>query len=37
MMGEEAEEFLKGVTIAVIGPVTAEAVEGAGLHVHQAQ
>ncbi len=25
---------MKGVTIAVIGPVTAEAVERAGLHVH---
>ena len=34
IMGDEAEELLKGVTIAVIGPVTAEAVERAGLRVH---
>jgi uroporphyrinogen III methyltransferase/synthase len=32
-MGEEAEALLKGVTIAVIGPVTAKAVEKAGLQV----
>ena len=34
IMGEEAEELLKDVTIAAIGPVTAKAVEKAGLHVH---
>jgi uroporphyrinogen III methyltransferase / synthase len=33
IMGEDADELLKGVTIAVIGPVTAKAVEKAGLHV----
>jgi len=33
IMGEDAEALLKGVTIAVIGPVTAKAVEKAGLHV----
>jgi uroporphyrinogen III methyltransferase/synthase len=33
IMGKDAEEILKGVTIAVIGPVTAMAVENAGLHV----
>lgn len=32
-MGKDADELLKGVTIAVIGPVTATAVENAGLHV----
>jgi uroporphyrinogen III methyltransferase / synthase len=32
-MGEDAEALLKGVNIAVIGPVTAKAVEKAGLHV----
>jgi uroporphyrinogen III methyltransferase / synthase len=34
IMGDEAEELLKGVTIAAIGPVTARAIEKAGLHVH---
>ncbi|NOZ25706.1 MAG: uroporphyrinogen-III C-methyltransferase [Nitrospirae bacterium] len=34
MMGDEARELLSGVTIAAIGPVTARAVEEAGLHVH---
>jgi uroporphyrinogen III methyltransferase/synthase len=33
IMGNDAEELLKGVAIAVIGPVTARAVEKAGLHV----
>jgi uroporphyrinogen III methyltransferase/synthase len=33
IMGKDAEELLKGVAIVVIGPVTAEAVENAGLHV----
>lgn len=33
IMGEEAIDFLKGVTIAAIGPVTAKAVEKAGLNV----
>ena len=33
IMGEDAEALLKGVTIAVIGPVTAKAVEKAGLQV----
>jgi uroporphyrinogen III methyltransferase/synthase len=33
IMGKDADELLKGVTIAVIGPVTAKAVENAGLHV----
>ncbi|OGW37360.1 MAG: uroporphyrinogen-III C-methyltransferase [Nitrospirae bacterium RBG_13_39_12] len=33
IMGKDAEEILKGVSIAVIGPVTAKAVENAGLHV----
>ncbi len=32
-MGKEADEFLNRVPIAVIGPVTAKAVEKAGLHV----
>jgi uroporphyrinogen III methyltransferase / synthase len=31
IVGKDAEEMLKGVTIAVIGPVTAKAVEKAGL------
>ena len=31
--GNDAEELLKGVAIAVIGPVTARAVEKTGLHV----
>ncbi|MEW6418758.1 MAG: uroporphyrinogen-III C-methyltransferase [Nitrospirota bacterium] len=33
IMGKDADELLKGVAIAVIGPVTAKAVENAGLHV----
>lgn len=33
IMGEDAIEFLKDVTIAVIGPVTARAIETAGLKV----
>jgi len=33
IMGDDAEGLLKGVTIAVIGPVTAKAVEKAGLSV----
>jgi uroporphyrinogen III methyltransferase/synthase len=33
IMGKEADEFLNRVPIAVIGPVTAKAVEKAGLHV----
>lgn len=33
IMGEEAIELLKGVKIAVIGPVTAEAIEKKGLKV----
>lgn len=33
IMGTDADELLKGVTIAVIGPVTAKAVEKAGLRV----
>ncbi len=33
IMGSDAEELLKRVAIAVIGPVTAKAVEKAGLHV----
>ena len=32
IVGKDAEEMLKGVAIAVIGPVTAKAVEKAGLH-----
>jgi uroporphyrinogen III methyltransferase/synthase len=32
-MGQDALELLKGVSIAVIGPVTAKAVEKAGLKV----
>lgn len=32
IMGEDAEALLKGVAIAVIGPVTAKAIEKAGLH-----
>ena len=31
IMGDDAEELLRGVTLAVIGPVTAKAVEKAGL------
>jgi uroporphyrinogen III methyltransferase/synthase len=33
-MGEDADELLQNVAIAVIGPVTAKAVEKAGLKVH---
>lgn len=33
IMGDEAYAYLKGVSIAVIGPVTAKAVEKAGLKV----
>ena len=33
IMGKDAEELLKGVAVVVIGPVTAKAVENAGLHV----
>lgn len=33
IMGNDAEELLNGVAIAVIGPVTARAAEKAGLHV----
>jgi uroporphyrinogen III methyltransferase/synthase len=33
IMGDDADERLKGVPIAAIGPVTAKAVEKAGLHV----
>ena len=33
IMGDDADERLKGVPIAAIGPVTAKAVEEAGLHV----
>jgi len=32
MMGEGVDELLRSVAIAVIGPVTAKAVEKAGLH-----
>lgn len=34
IMGEDADELLKDVAIAVIGPVTAKAIEKAGLKVH---
>ncbi len=33
IMGEDSAELLKGVVIAAIGPVTAKAVEKAGLRV----
>ncbi len=33
IMGDDSEDLLKGVTIAVIGPITAKAVEKAGLSV----
>lgn len=33
IMGEDADNLLKGVTIAAIGPVTGKAIEKAGLHV----
>ncbi|MBI5632481.1 MAG: uroporphyrinogen-III C-methyltransferase [Nitrospirae bacterium] len=34
IMGEDADELLKTVAIAAIGPVTAKAIESAGLKVH---
>jgi uroporphyrinogen III methyltransferase/synthase len=34
IMGKDADQLLRGVTIAVIGPVTAKAVRKAGLKVH---
>ncbi len=34
IMGEEAIDFLKGLSIASIGPVTTRAIEKAGLKVH---
>ena len=34
IIGEDADELLRDVAIAVIGPVTARAVEKAGLRVH---
>ena len=34
IMGDDADDLLKNVAIAVIGPVTAKAAEAAGLHVH---
>ena len=34
IMGSDSEELLRGVTIAVIGPITANAVKKAGLPVH---
>ena len=34
IMGEDADELLQNVAIAVIGPVTAKAIEKAGLKVH---
>ncbi len=33
IMGQDADDLLRGVTIAAIGPVTANAIEKAGLHV----
>ncbi len=33
IMGNDAEDLLKGITIAAIGPVTAKAIEKAGLRV----
>jgi uroporphyrinogen III methyltransferase / synthase len=33
IMGEDADERLRGVPIAAIGPVTAKAIEKAGFHV----
>jgi len=33
-MDKDADQLLRGVTIAVIGPVTAKAVQKAGLKVH---
>ncbi len=34
IIGEDADELLRDVAIAVIGPVTAKAIENAGLKVH---
>ncbi|HET6513780.1 MAG TPA: uroporphyrinogen-III C-methyltransferase [Thermodesulfovibrionales bacterium] len=34
IIGDEALDFLKGVTVAAIGPVTARTIEKAGLNVH---
>ncbi|MDH4231623.1 MAG: uroporphyrinogen-III C-methyltransferase [Nitrospirota bacterium] len=34
ILGEDADELLRSVAIAVIGPVTAKAIEKAGLRVH---
>ncbi len=34
IIGDDADELLKDVAIAVIGPVTAKAIEKAGLRVH---
>jgi uroporphyrinogen III methyltransferase/synthase len=34
ILGEDADELLRDVAIAVIGPVTARAIEKAGLRVH---
>lgn len=34
IMGKDADELLKGIAIAAIGPVTAKAIEKAGLNVH---
>jgi uroporphyrinogen III methyltransferase/synthase len=33
ILGDDADEYLKGVPIAAIGPVTAKAIEKAGFHV----
>jgi uroporphyrinogen III methyltransferase/synthase len=33
IMGDDAIDFLKGITIAAIGPVTAKAIEKTGLKV----
>ena len=33
IMGEDADEYLRGIPIAAIGPVTAKAIKKAGLHV----
>jgi uroporphyrinogen III methyltransferase/synthase len=32
-MGEDADEYLQGIPIAAIGPVTAKSIEKAGLRV----
>lgn len=34
IIGEDADELLKDVTIAAIGPVTAKAIENSGLKIH---